>query len=162
MQLKKIQLAVTMGLTLEKMDLYISKGVLKPDENDSFSVKDSIKAYLAYKERLLRQQIIDAPAKLMAERIGFTKVRRQQNEIVLAKQREEVIETDLVIKQASFLFVACKQKLLSMPPAIARKLLHQTDIKKIVDILNIEIHKALKEMANFEKKVVDPDFSPEE
>src|SRR5258708_2265865 len=162
MMMTKIRLIIVMGLKQTLVDKYITSGLFKPDENGLFSLAACNKAYLEHKRKLDIQQVITAQSQLTFERIGFTKVRRQQNEIILAKAREEVIETDLVIKQASFLFVACRQKLLTIPTTIARKLLHQTDIKKIVDILTIEIHKALKELADFEKKVVDPDFQPEE
>jgi len=160
--LQKTKLAVVMGLKLSTVDKYIEKEIFKPNEAGLFSLPEYNKAYLSYRRKLDVQQVITANAQYTIERVGYIKVKRMQNEILLAKAREEVVETDLVIRQASFMFVACRQKLLSIPTSIARKLLHQTEIKKVVDILTQEIHKALREMADFHHKVVDPDWQLKE
>jgi hypothetical protein len=45
-------------------------------------------------------------------------VRRMQSEMLLAKARGELIERNLVERQAAFLLVALRQKILSMPLTI--------------------------------------------
>ena len=77
--------------------------------------------------------------------------------MLLAEQRDQLIQTDVVQRQAAAIFTACRQKLLSIPHTLARRLVGK-DHKTIHDALTKEIHKALREMANFHEKVVNPDW----
>jgi hypothetical protein len=103
-----------------------------------------------------------SPAQGLAlERTELTRVRRMDAEIDLAVRREELIERNLVLHQAAAIFVACRQKLLAIPHTLSHRLAGK-DHRTIHEALSTEIHKALAEMADFDQKVVNPDWNPED
>ena len=119
-------------------------------------------------DRKLHKPILDhngrpfSPAQILAlERAELTRVRVMRDSMLLAERREELIETDVVQRQAAAMFVACRQKLLSIPANISRRVVGK-DARAIHDALTKEIHKALHEMADFHKKVINPDWNPED
>jgi phage terminase Nu1 subunit (DNA packaging protein) len=102
-----------------------------------------------------------SPAQILAlERTELTRVRRMDAEIDLAVRREKLIQTELVTRQAAAIFVACRQKLLAIPHTLSHRLVGK-DHRTIHEALTGEIHKALREMADFSQKVVNPDWNPE-
>jgi len=103
-----------------------------------------------------------SPAQILAlERAELTRVRVKRDSMYLALERDQLIQTDHVIRQAAALFLACRQKLLAMPHHLSKRL-EGKDHRTIFDALTKEIHKALREMADFSQKVVNPDWNPED
>jgi hypothetical protein len=103
-----------------------------------------------------------SPAQILAlERAELTRVRVKRDSMYLALERDQLIQTDVVIRQAAALFLACRQKLLAMPHHLSKRL-EGKDHRTIFDALTKEIHKALREMADFSQKVVNPDWNPED
>lgn len=152
------QLVELLGIPLEKLvalDIPV-------DETGKYFLKDAVRAYLKAKLKDYRNQVYSANDLHTLEKIAYTKAKRMQAELLLAKAREEVIEVEISKRQAAFLLVAMRQKLLSIPTTVARKLLHQTDLKPVVNILTASIHQALKEMRGFSEKVIDPNWTGEE
>jgi phage terminase Nu1 subunit (DNA packaging protein) len=76
-----------------------------------------------------RGERIQTPATqaLAESRTLLTDARRKAVEFKLARERSEVIETRLAQLQASFLFIAMRQKLLAIPSAYCRRLLNISD-----------------------------------
>jgi len=102
-----------------------------------------------------------SPAQRLAlRREELTGIRVKRESMDLAVRREELILRELVIQQASALFVAVRQKLLAIPRTLSHRLVGK-DHKAIHEALTTEIHKALREMAGFDQKVVNPDWNPE-
>jgi phage terminase Nu1 subunit (DNA packaging protein) len=155
-------LSQLMGVSIERIQELTANKILEVDESGKYNLVEANRAYLRYKIKQYRVEIIDAAAQLTLERVGMTKAKRMQAELLLAKAREEVIEVELVKRQAAFLFVAMRQKLLAMPVSIARKLLHQSDIKPVVNLLTEAVHRALRELKEFPKLVIDPNWTGEE
>jgi phage terminase Nu1 subunit (DNA packaging protein) len=91
-------------------------------------------------------------------KIDLTRVREMSAKLLLAKAREELIEKELITKQATFMFTAVRQRMLAIPTSLARRLLHQTEITVVVSLLRDAIHAALNEAADFPQRITDPDF----
>jgi hypothetical protein len=103
-----------------------------------------------------------SPAQILAlERAELTRIRVLRDSMDLAMRREELVETDVVTRQAAALFVATRQKLLAIPHTLSHRLVGK-DHGAIHDALTGEIHEALRELADFSQKVVNPDWSPED
>jgi phage terminase Nu1 subunit (DNA packaging protein) len=101
-----------------------------------------------------------SPAQILAlERAELTRIRVKRDSMILAERREELIETELVIMQAAAIFAACRQKLLLIPHTLSHRLVGM-DYRSIHEALSGEIHKALREMAGFDQKVIKPDWQP--
>jgi phage terminase Nu1 subunit (DNA packaging protein) len=99
-----------------------------------------------------------SPAQILAlERAELTRIRVKRDSMILAERREELVETGVVIRQAAAIFVACRQKLLAIPHHLSHRLVGQ-DHKAIHDAITKEIHKALREMADFHQKVIKADW----
>jgi hypothetical protein len=64
-----------------------------------------------------------------------------------------------VIRQAAAIFTACRQKLLLIPHTLSHRLVGKGH-KAIHDAITSEIHKALREMADFHTKVIKSDWQP--
>jgi hypothetical protein len=66
-------------------------------------------------------------AELTDERAQAVRANRLRSEMLLAKARGELITKDLVEKQAAYLLVALRQRILSLPQTYSRRLLGITD-----------------------------------
>jgi hypothetical protein len=73
--------------------------------------------------------------------------------MLLAEARDQLIQTDMVTRQAAAIFVAVRQKLLLTPLTLARRLVGK-DARAIHDALTMEIHKALHEVPIFTRRSV--------
>ena len=101
-----------------------------------------------------------SPAQILAlERAELTRIRVKRDSMILAERREELIEMEVVARQAAAIFAACRQKLLLIPHTLSHRLVGK-DHKAIHDAITAEIHKALREMAGFDKKVIKADWQP--
>ena len=99
-----------------------------------------------------------SPAQILAlERAELTKLRFKRDAMILAERREELVEMSVVQRQAAAMFAACRQKLLLIPHSLAHRLVGK-DHRTIHDPITAEIHKALREMADFHEKVIKPEW----
>jgi hypothetical protein len=91
------------------------------------------------------------------EKTRATIVRRQQNELLLAKARDEVILKPLVEAQATFVAVMLRQMILSFPLKAARKMVGLPDeaAKRMLDKI---AHDLCKELVSFPQKITDPNW----
>jgi hypothetical protein len=92
------------------------------------------------------------------EKTRATIVRRQQNELLLAKARDEVILKPLVEAQATFVAVTLRQMILAFPLKVARKMVGLPDEKSAKRILDKVAHDLCEELASFPAKITDPDW----
>jgi hypothetical protein len=92
------------------------------------------------------------------EKTRATIVRRQQNELLLAKARDEVILKPLVEAQATFVAVTLRQMILAFPLKAARKMVGLPDEKPAKRILDKIAHDLCKELTSFPAKITDPDW----
>src|SRR5262245_1820971 len=66
-------------------------------------------------------------AAFVAEKTAQVRIRKMQTEIAVVKARSELIQKDLVGKQAAYLLIALRQKIWNLSPTYARRLLGITD-----------------------------------
>jgi hypothetical protein len=94
----------------------------------------------------------------VAIRNKFTATREKSARLLLAKAREDLVDKDLILKQATFLYVAMRQKMLSAPLAYYRRFLHLTDPHQVIDRLTAMQHELLRELKDMPKKITDPNW----
>jgi hypothetical protein len=92
------------------------------------------------------------------KKIRATEVRTMGYEMDLARIRDDLIEKKLVEKQATFLLVAMRQKMLTAPSTYARKFLHLTDIKQAHALIQEMVYAILEEVKNIPKQVTDSNW----
>jgi hypothetical protein len=108
----------------------------------------------------LRKKFKDKAAKRILPRsalVRITKLRRLQTEIVLAKERNQLVEKELVGAQAAYLLASMRAKFLVLPTSYARACAHKP-VDEIVQILREAVTKALEELAGFPERIVDPNW----
>jgi phage terminase Nu1 subunit (DNA packaging protein) len=115
-------------------------------------------------DKKLHEPVLDhngkpfSPAQILAlERAELTHIRVMRDAMILAERREELIEMAVVQRQAAAIFAACRQKLLLIPHTLSRRLVGK-DARAIHDAITAEIHKALREMADFDQKVIKSEW----
>src|SRR4029077_12388848 len=116
------------------------------------------------KKKKLHEPVLDhkgkpfSPAQILAlERAELTRLRVMRDAMILAERREELIEMAVVQRQAAAMFAACRQKLLLIPHNLSRRLVGQ-EHRTIQHAITSAIHKALREMADFDQKVIKPEW----
>jgi hypothetical protein len=108
-----------------------------------------------------REEKSERDAALNTERVKAIRTRRMQNELYLAKARELLIEKDLVEKQAAYLVIAMRQKILTIPQTYARRILGLDDASQASKILKEMAVTILNEIKDLPQKVVDPRWMDE-
>ena len=95
---------------------------------------------------------------LAKERAANTRVLRMRNEMLLARARNELITKDLVEKQAAYLLIAMRQRILGIPQTYSRRLLNISDQKEMTHKLKEMAFSVLNEIRDLPEKVVNPDW----
>ena len=101
---------------------------------------------------------IPASDALNRERTELTKTRRMQSEMLLAKARGELIIKELVLKQAAYLLIAMRQRIMSMPSTYARRIVNLPDTKAAAAVLKEIAVSVLNEVRDLPEKVSDPNW----
>jgi hypothetical protein len=97
----------------------------------------------------------DASAELIQERAAAVRVNRLRSEMLLAKVRGELVEKDLVEKQAAFLLIALRQKILAIPQSHTRQLLNISDSKVMAGKLHAMSLGLLEALRHLPERVTD-------
>ena len=95
-------------------------------------------------------------AQFVASKTEQVNVRTMQSAMTLALRRGELIETELVVKQAAYLLVALRQKILAIPQAYSRRLLGINDAKVMQGKLKEMSLSMLEELRHLRERVTDP------
>ena len=89
---------------------------------------------------------------------GAVRVNRMRGEMLLAKARDELVTKELVERQAAYLLVALRQRILSLPQTYARRLLNISDQKEMAAKLKEMALSVLNEIKDLPSRVSDPDW----
>jgi hypothetical protein len=81
-----------------------------------------------------------------------------RNEMLLAKARGELITKQLVERQAAYLLVALRQRIMSMPSTYARRMVNLPDTKAAAAVLKEIAISVLDEIKDLPSRVSDPNW----
>jgi hypothetical protein len=84
--------------------------------------------------------------------------RRRETEIRNATRKRELIPRALVLKQAAFLVLSLRARLLAIPAQHAREVLNVSDEREVARRLDAIVRDALETLAEMPLKVSDPDW----
>ena len=86
------------------------------------------------------------------------RLKRMREEMLLAKDRNQLIERELAIKQLSYLVIAMRQKLLSLPLNIGNRFGdREVPIREVVEYAKRLINETLTELSRL-PECVEPDW----
>ena len=91
----------------------------------------------------------------LVSRNAMLKAKTFTAELLAAKAREELIQKTLVEKQAAYLFIAMRQKILNLPQTYARRLVGLND-REISAVLEEAAHSILNEIKDLPGTATDP------
>jgi hypothetical protein len=86
------------------------------------------------------------------------RAKAQQSEMLLARARGELIEKRLVERQAAFLLVTMRQKILNISQAYARRLTGLKDVREVKRVLEGAAISILNEIKDLPNAISDPDW----
>jgi hypothetical protein len=109
-------------------------------------------------ERKKQARQNELAAELTDERAQAVRVNRMRGEMLLAKARGELVTKELVERQAAYLLVALRQRILSLPQTYARRLLNISDQKEMAAKLKEMALSVLNEIKDLPSRVSDPDW----
>jgi hypothetical protein len=95
---------------------------------------------------------------LAAERTRAVRANRLRSEMLLAKARGELITKKLVERQAAYLLVALRQRIMSMPSTYARRMVNLPDTKAAAAVLKEIAISVLNEIKDLPSRVSDPNW----
>ena len=92
------------------------------------------------------------------KRIDAESARQRLHEAKLLAMRGELISKKHVTRQAAFLVIALRQRLLALPGEFAEALALESDPRAIENVLGSALRAALDEVASLPERVSDPDW----
>lgn len=102
-----------------------------------------------------RAQPSEAETKYREARAENEKLRVRERELRIARAKKELIPREHCIRQATFLVIALRQRLLAIPAQHARELLNIADEREMARRLDAIVRDALSEIAELPLKVSD-------
>ena len=96
----------------------------------------------------------------LVERNEMMRLKRMREELLLAKERDQLIEKELAIKQLSYLMISMRQKLLAIAPKVGNRFGREKNfsVREVVEYVERAVHEALNELADLPLKVTDRDW----
>jgi hypothetical protein len=79
-------------------------------------------------------------------------------EMVLAQKRDELIEKKFVERQAAYLLISLRQRILNVPQTYCRKMVGLKDARQASEVLREMAISLLGEIKDLPSKVVDRDW----
>jgi hypothetical protein len=131
----------------------------KSPKSASDRYKDAIERAIDSKIKRLEARAQSRPGEngdLAEKRTAAVRVNRTRAEMLLAKARGELIAKELVVKQAAYLLVALRQRILAIPQTYCRRLLNISDLKAIAAALKTMSLSMLEELRHLPARVIDP------
>jgi hypothetical protein len=94
----------------------------------------------------------------LQERNQMMRLKRMREEMLLAKERDQLIERELAIKQLSYLLIAMRQKLLALPLNIGNHFGdREVPIREVVEYAKRLINETLDECSRL-PECVEPEW----
>ena len=109
-------------------------------------------------KHVLDKRLTEARINETNKRAHISETREKGVRMQLAVARGDLINKDLVVKQASYLFVAMRAKMLAAPLVYSRKLLAAQDEHAMQEALRAMMHELLAELHDMPRKITDPNW----
>lgn len=134
----KKELSEALGVTTRRLNQLIRDKIV-PDPKDA-DIKTVIRAYVTF--------IKSGSKDLIAERTRLTKVNADRKELMLRRERGELIETDKAMYLWGQVTMVIRSKLLSLPTKLSPLVLGCKNLVEIKAVLEKFIYEILTELAN--------------
>jgi hypothetical protein len=125
--------------------------------------KDGKMPKLSAQERKEAARRNKLATELTDERTAAVRVNRMRAEMLLARARNELIEKRLALLQVSYLLTVFRQRVLTEPSKLARRLVDGGFVAEecrteVQEMIKHDLHAMLKDPANLPSQIADPNW----
>jgi len=141
------ELAKLLRLTSRRVNQLVKENVLKKEANGKFNTCDAIEAFYAFKFKTDEELNYDIEHTLLE------KAKREKAEIELEQLKGSLLYAVDVEQLMANMIITYKSRTLSMPAKCATKVIGQTSLSVITEIIKTEVNELLNELKQipFEK-----------
>lgn len=156
------ELAEVLGLTARRVQQLAKEGILQPEGRGKFRLDNAVQSYIKFLGHSPAATASGEKIDLKVERAKLTKAKRELAEIELSTARAEVHHSEDVRRVMGGMLGAFRSRILAIPTKLAPRLVAQTDLAVIQDIVKKQLYEALSELseydpAAFRRKESEPD-----
>lgn len=141
------QISKILGFTTARIRQLENDGALVKISHGKFDLAASIQRYVEY---IREQEISDEELDLNRERTLLTRANREKVELELQIMRGELHRSDDVKRVMNDMLSAFRARCISIPSKAAPRLISQTEIPVIQDIIKKEVYEALAELSEYD------------
>lgn len=147
-------IAKMFGVTDRRVRQFVEEGVIDRVGHGRFDVMDTVFKYVAHL-RMSNDQLdeSDITESLDYEKYLHEKAKREKAEIELAHIKGRMHSSTEVEKVMNNMLASFRSRVLAIPSKTAPSLIARDDISQIEQIVEVQIHEALSELANYDPKL---------
>ena len=112
-----------------------------------------VKAAIKPRFKSAREELPEYSREYLIQRNGQMKAKNLTAQLELAIRRGQLVSKELVERQAAFLFIAMRRKILNLPSTYARRLTGLNDIQEVRKILEGAAHSILNEIKDLPQTI---------
>jgi len=134
-----------LGITSRRYRQLAKEGIVPEPVKGEIDILRACKAIIEYYRKLAQGQ---GSLTLTDERARLTKLRADQQELKLKKERGELIQVDLAMSLWGSVCMNIRNKLLAMPTKLAPLVFACKKISEVKEVIEKNIQEVLEEVAN--------------
>lgn len=156
-------LAELLGIGETTIHRLVGKEVVVKAGRGKYDLVQSIRNYIEYKIRQVRDELGDEPTELrekkIKEQMEHERAKKEIAELKLAKMRGEVHSSRSVEMLLADMIMACKTKLRALPVKVAAEITPAMEMAGVSALILRYIDEALEELAEYDaEKFHDKDY----
>ncbi|WP_342471626.1 hypothetical protein MHH70_12475 [Metasolibacillus sp. FSL H7-0170] len=144
-------LAKMFNMTERNVRNLVAEDIIGRVGHGRYDLIDSVSRYITFL-KMASDGLDDATVEesLEYEKWLHEKAKREKAEIELAHIKKEMHKSDEVEKVLNHMVMAFRSKMLSLPSKVALQLTTMNDANQIEDLLERDVHQALKELSEYD------------
>ncbi|MDP5277157.1 hypothetical protein [Chengkuizengella axinellae] len=139
-----------LGLSARRIQQLANEGILIRVSHGKYDLPASIQSYISY---IKEQEMEEAELDKTEEEAKWTKARREKTELELQIMRGELHRSSDIQRVMNDMLGAFRARTLSIPSKAAPRIIGQTDLAVIQDVLKKEVHETLSELSEYDAEV---------
>ncbi|MBO5145023.1 MAG: DNA-packaging protein [Lachnospiraceae bacterium] len=155
MEVNQKQLSQYLGISTRRIRQLREDGVFQKKDNTAtgYNLEQCIQEYIDYKVNAETGRRTSASKEIV--QAEHEEVKKQISVLKLRKLRRELHEAADVESYLSDMLVRFRNKLLNVPVRVAFRLIGETDINRVTEILETEMLNALRELSAYDPDEID-------
>lgn len=142
------------GVTDRRVRQFVEEGIIERVGHGRFNVIDTVFKYVTHL-RMSNDQLdeSDVTESLEYEKYLHEKAKREKAEIELSHIKGQMHSASEVEKVMNNMLASFRAKMLALPTKVAPSLIARDDISQIEQLIEVQIHEALSELADYDPRL---------